>query len=164
MRPAFKNNLLRRFVWIGAVRCATIGTQTFGQSPGRNAEDFIMRRSTRRGFTLIEILTVVIILGILAALVVPKMTGFMSDATTSAVRGQIEMYKLRHGGVTPLASGANGTDELWNAMTTPDGGQQPLLQRTPVLPNGYTWFYDGSRLFVDYAGPDTMLVAEAPTW
>ncbi len=130
-----------------------------------------MHRSTRRGFTLIEILTVVIILGILAALVVPNMTGFMSDATTSAarsqlsaVRGQLEMYKLRHGGTLPAATGGDGTDDLWAAMTIPDAGQQPLLQREPTLPNGYTWLYDGSKIFVVYAGPDTLLVAEAPTW
>jgi prepilin-type N-terminal cleavage/methylation domain-containing protein len=130
--------LLSRFVWNGAVRCATIGTQTFGPSPGRNAEDFIMQRSTRRGFTLIEILTVVIILGILAALVVPKMTGFMSDATTSAarsqlsaVRGQIEMYKLRHGGVTPLASGTDGTDELMVGSSRSCSARQYFLTVTP---------------------------------
>jgi type II secretion system protein G len=130
-----------------------------------------MTQKVRRGFTLIEILTVVIILGILAALVVPNMTGFMSEATTSAarsqlsaVRGQIEMYRLRHGGVTPIASGADGTDALWEAMTSPDAGQQPLLQRDPTLPKGYSWNWDGSRLTILYAGVDTDLIAEAPTW
>ncbi len=130
-----------------------------------------MKRSTRRGFTLIEILTVVIFLGILAALIVPNMTGFMSDATTSAahsqlsaVRGQLEMYKLRHGGNTPDVSGPEGTDLLWEAMTLPDAGQQPLLQRTPTLPMGYSWRYDGLKISVAYDGVDAVLVAEAPTW
>ncbi|MFM7260530.1 MAG: type II secretion system protein [bacterium] len=134
----------------------------------------IRRRSRihlRRGFTLIEILTVVLILGILAALIVPNMTGFMSDATTSAarsqlaaVRGQIEMYKLRHGGVVPGVSGTDGTDLLFSAMTAPDDGQQPLLSANPKLPLGYTWNWDGSMLTVLYDGPDQLLVAEAPTW
>ncbi len=129
------------------------------------------RRISRRGFTLIEILTVVLILGILAALIVPNMTGFMSDATTSAarsqlaaVRGQIEMYKLRNGGVVPGVAGAEGTDLLFAAMIAPDDGQQPLLSAEPKLPMGYTWNWDGSLLTVTYDGPDDLLIAEAPTW
>ncbi len=129
------------------------------------------RRISHRGFTLIEILTVVLILGILAALIVPNMTGFMSDATTSAarsqlaaVRGQIEMYKLRHGGVVPGVAGTEGTDLLFAAMIAPDDGQQPLLSAEPKLPMGYTWSWDGSLLTVAYDGPDDLLIAEAPTW
>ena len=128
-------------------------------------------RRYRPGFTLIEILTVVLILGILAALIVPNLTGFMSDATTSAaksqlaaVRGQIEMYKLRHGGIVPNASGTDGTERLFAAMTVPDDGQQPLLSTTPKLPMGYSWNWNGALLTIDYTGPDETIVAEAPTW
>ena len=35
----------------------------------------------RKGFTLIEILIVVVIIGVLAALVVPSVTGALDDAT-----------------------------------------------------------------------------------
>ena len=135
------------------------------------AKSHRLPRRFRPGFTLIEILTVVLILGILAALIVPNMTGFMSDATTSAaksqlaaVRGQIEMYKLRHGGIVPNASGDDGTDLLFAAMTAPDEGQQPLLSSTPRLPMGYRWNWNGTMLTVDYSGPDETVVAEAPTW
>jgi len=128
-------------------------------------------RRFRPGFTLIEILTVVLILGILAALIVPNMNGFMSDATTSAaksqlaaVRGQIEMYKLRHGGIVPNASGADGTELLFAAMTAPDDGQQPLLSSTPKLPMGYRWNWNGTMLTVGYSGPDETIIVEAPTW
>ena len=64
----------------------------------------------------------------------------------------------------PIASGADGTDALWEAMTSPDAGQQPLLQRDPTLPKGYSWNWDGSRLTILYAGVDTDLIAEAPSW
>jgi general secretion pathway protein G len=44
----------------------------------------------RRGFTLIEIMLVVIILGVLAAMVVPKLTGRSDDARRSVAKTDIE--------------------------------------------------------------------------
>ncbi len=55
------------------------------------------------GFTLVEILIVVIILGILAAIVIPQFTEASNDARESAlasdlqtVRSQNELYKVQH--------------------------------------------------------------------
>ncbi len=57
----------------------------------------------RKGFTLVEILIVVIILGILAAVVIPQFTQASNDARESAlasdlqtVRSQLELYKVQH--------------------------------------------------------------------
>ena len=54
-------------------------------------------------FTLVEILIVVIILGILAAIVIPQFTQASNDARTNAlasdlqtVRSQIQLYKVQH--------------------------------------------------------------------
>ncbi len=46
-------------------------------------------RSNKRGFTLIEIMVVVVIMGILAALVVPKLMGRTDDARILAARQDI---------------------------------------------------------------------------
>lgn len=46
------------------------------------------RRRTSRGFTLIEILIVVVILGVLAALVVPSVTSALSDANREAAEAR----------------------------------------------------------------------------
>lgn len=58
-------------------------------------------RATQRGFTLIEIMVVVVIMGILAALVVPKLMGRADDARITAARQDIstlmsalKLYKL----------------------------------------------------------------------
>jgi general secretion pathway protein G len=57
----------------------------------------------RSGFTLVEILIVVIILGILAAIVIPQFTEASNDARESSLRSdlqttrsQIELYKVQH--------------------------------------------------------------------
>lgn len=62
------------------------------------------RRRSREGFTLIEILLVVVIIGILAALGVPKLTGHMERARVNAARSDISaissaisMYELDNG-------------------------------------------------------------------
>lgn len=58
-------------------------------------------RTHARGFTLIEIMVVVVILGILAALVVPKLIGRVDESRIAAARldignikGALTMYKL----------------------------------------------------------------------
>lgn len=130
-----------------------------------------MFKNARRAFTLIEILTVVVILGILAALVVPNMTTTAEDAARStarsqlaAVRSQIELYKLRNGGAIPPASGTDGTDYLWPAMTTSFNGSTPFLMKEPKLPVGYSWSWNGNKLTVGYQGVDENALADAPTW
>jgi general secretion pathway protein G len=75
-------------------------------------------RTRRSGFTLVEILIVVIILGILAAIVIPQFTGASQDARKSnlasqvqTLKSQIELYRLQHNETLPALL----TD--WTQMT-----------------------------------------------
>ena len=109
-----------------------------------------MNRNT--GFTLVEILIVVIILGILAAIVIPQFTEASNDARQSAlasdlqtVRSQIELYKVQHLEMLPSDQDVRG-DGLATALfitrltsrtdqagaIDPDGTYGPYLQTFPT--------------------------------
>ena len=62
-----------------------------------------MKSRAKKGFTLVEILIVVIILGILAAIVIPQFTSASAEARISnlvtnlqTVRSQLLLYKTQH--------------------------------------------------------------------
>lgn len=66
----------------------------------------------QKGFTLVEILIVVVILGILAAVVIPQFTNASTEAKENSLksdlrtmRSQIELYKIRNNDTPPSALG-----------------------------------------------------------
>ncbi len=70
----------------------------------KKVEKRLEEKYKQRGFTLIEVLVVLIILGLIAALVVPRITGRVDEAkveTTKiqlrAIKDALEQYKLDNG-------------------------------------------------------------------
>jgi len=73
-------------------------------------------RSKPNAFTLVEILIVVVILGILAALVVPLMAGASEDAAVATahtelnkVRRAVEVYMVSNENALPTVAAGDGT-------------------------------------------------------
>ncbi len=92
-------------------------------------------RNVRRAFTLVEILIVVVILGILAAIVIPQFTNASEEASASStttqlqtVRSQIELYRIKNMAPPDLVI------NQWGDMLNPPGGERQYLQAAPLNP------------------------------
>ena len=99
------------------------------------------------GFTLVEILIVVIILGILAAVVIPQFTEASNDARAAAldsdlqtVRSQIELWKIQHLDALPGNVADTTMQDQLTGKTDQDGSLNangafgPYLQQFPTNP------------------------------
>ena len=107
-----------------------------------------MRTRIRKAFTLVEILIVVVILGILAAIVVPQFTNATQDAQAGNIQAQldtlnnqIELWKARHNGALPGADPATLAGYDWVSMITAQpgdlnsGGYIKAAPRNPACPS-----------------------------
>ena len=106
------------------------------------------RPTPRRGFTLVEILIVVVILGILAAIVVPQFSTASLEAKENALRSnlfrlrqQIEVYKNDHNGRYPTLAGfvdqmtmASDAEGNTAAIGTPGYDYGPYINQMPRNP------------------------------
>jgi general secretion pathway protein G len=144
-----------------------------------------MRKATRKAFTLVEILIVVVILGILAAIVVPQFTNATQDsqagnikAQISTLQRQIELYYAKtnayptFAGATPWGTpapsptGMIGDGYIKEAPKNP-AGPLTAAQRSLVLvdgtatgsdAHGWVWNTTDNKLYASYFNENTGLV------
>ena len=110
----------------------------------------------RQAFTLIEILIVVVIIGILAAIVVPQMTGASDTAKASAVesdlatlQSQIQLFYVQSGAYPTF--NANDWSEMINGGYLATAPSNPLNYQAGVFGSGtftggWVWDATGNQL------------------
>lgn len=97
-----------------------------------------------KGFTLVEILIVVVILGILAAIVIPQFSEASTEARLNSlcsnlqtIRSQLSLYRIQHNDTWPaLGTFENQMIQKTLQDGTPDdaGTFGPYLQSVPANP------------------------------
>ena len=100
----------------------------------------------RKGFTLIEIMLVVIIIGALVAMVMPRLSGRGEQARIAAARADIQaniatalkLYELDNGN---FPSGADGLNALLNKPAAAGNWNGPYIEKKPIDPWGREYKY-----------------------
>lgn len=122
------------------------------------------RRAGQRGFTLIEVMVVIVIIGIMAALVVPNLAGRQEQAQVTAARNDLatyanalDLYKMDNftypsteQGLAALAEKPSGFPEAKNWKA---GGYVRSLRDDP-WGNPYRYLASGDRYELYSLGAD----------
>src|SRR5580698_3866580 len=91
---------------------------------------------TRQGFTLIEMLLVLLIIGVLAAIIVPKLAGRGEQARVAAVKAQLANFETAldafevDNGYYP--KGKNGLEELVQQPKDAPNWHGPYLKQESI--------------------------------
>ena len=109
------------------------------------------RGAASRGFTLIEILVVIAVLGILASLVAPMVVGHVGDAKVSAARSQVEILGLALDAYRMDNDEYPSTTQGLGALAQAPTGDPParrwrgpyLKKGVPLDPWGRPYLYEG---------------------
>lgn len=101
----------------------------------------------QKGFSLIEIMVVVVILGILASIVVPKIMGRPDEARVvqaksniSAIQNALDLYKLDNGIYPSSEQGLSALVQKPSSNPTPSNWKQ-YLKSLPKDPWGRDFMY-----------------------
>jgi len=117
----------------------------------------------RRGFTLIELMIVIVILGLLAALVAPKFLerGEEAKVTTTQVQMKnveeaLKLYKLHNSFYPTTDQGLKALVEKPESEPVPKNWKGPYLESVPkdAWGNDFIYISDGKHFTLISPGPD----------
>jgi general secretion pathway protein G len=108
-----------------------------------------VRLRRRSGFTLLELVVVIIVLGLLAGIVAPQIIGRLSEAKSTTARTQIENlsvaldgYRLDNGNYPTTDQGLAALREKPTRSPVPSNWRGPYLRKdVPLDPWGRAYLY-----------------------
>ncbi|HEX5323215.1 MAG TPA: type II secretion system major pseudopilin GspG, partial [Capsulimonadaceae bacterium] len=111
----------------------------------RSGEAAFARQRGNRGFTLMEMLVVILIISILAALIIPKLIGRTDDAKIAKARSDIstmssliEGYRLDNGAYPTTDE---GLESLHTKPSSANNWKGPYMNEIPLDPWGNPYVY-----------------------
>ena len=122
-----------------------------------------MNRKSRKGFTLIELMVVIVILGLLAALVAPKFLkrGEEAKVTTTEVQMKyieqaLKLYKLHNSFYPTTEQGLKALVEKPEEDPVPKNWKGPYMEKIPkdAWGNDFIYISDGKQFNLISPGPD----------
>ena len=122
-----------------------------------------MKRKSRKGFTLIELMVVIVILGLLAALVAHKFLkrGEEAKVTTTEVQMKnieqaLKLYKLHNSFYPTTEQGLKALVEKPEEDPVPKNWKGPYIEKIPkdAWGNDFIYISDGKQFNLISPGPD----------
>lgn len=106
-----------------------------------------MKKLNSKGFTLIELVVVIVILGILALLVIPKISAYTNQAKTSTCVANMRSYKS----AMVMWQAQDLNNHTLGAASLTTGTLNSFMEKPAICPGGGTYSLDKTHLpdFVD---------------
>lgn len=113
----------------------------------KSPSTYLVKNNSLTGFTLIELMLVVIIIGVLVAMVMPRLVGRSEEARITAAKADInanlalalDLFELDNGRYPTTQEGLNALKNKPSALTNWKG---PYIKKIPIDPWGQPYKYN----------------------